>query len=196
MINAVQKRPWPEIISDVDLLQAIAAGDSGALGALYDRYGRLIYSLAWTIIRDDAAAEEITQDVFLQVWHKAGTYQPDLGKVTTWLVRVARNRAIDLLRRKNIRPEASQVSLEEFEFTESEDAVEVEREAEQNFARWRVLDALAQIPEEQRQVLLLAYLKGYSHQQIADLTGEALGTVKTRIRLAMQKLRQLLPEDA
>ncbi|NMC79659.1 MAG: sigma-70 family RNA polymerase sigma factor [Chloroflexi bacterium] len=103
--------PLPEYteMDDVALLQAITTGQSAALAALYDRYGRLIYSLAMNVLSEPAAAEEVTQDVFVQVWDKASRYDAQLGKVSSWLIGIARNRAIDGLRRRNARPEGHQI---------------------------------------------------------------------------------------
>jgi RNA polymerase sigma-70 factor (ECF subfamily) len=179
---------------DVLILQAVAAGQSSALSTLYDRYGRLVYSLAYNIIQDDGLAEEITQDVFVQVWHKASSYHSDLGKVLTWLSSVARHRAIDILRQRGSRPEGHRLDVDEDSWPELPDDINIESIVEQDQQKQRLLRALAQLPPEQRKALSLAFLKGYTHQEIADLCGEPLGTVKTRIRLAMQKLRQILDE--
>lgn len=182
-------------MDDYGLLRMIATAESAALDALYERYGRLVYSLALYILNDPAAAEEVTQDVFVQVWNKAETYQPEQGKVATWLTSVARYRAIDVLRRTNVRPEGHRADLDDGTGFELRDEMHVEALVEQNQERSQVNAALAQLPPEQRRALAYAYFFGYSHQQIADLLGEPLGTVKTRIRLAMQKLRQMLKED-
>src|SRR5512140_1083921 len=104
----------PAGLDDESLLRLIAAGEqSAALGALYDRYGRLAFSLAVAIVGDSAQAEEITQEVFLQIWNKAATYQPQQGKVSTWLASITRHRAIDQLRRQSARPEGHQADLED-----------------------------------------------------------------------------------
>lgn len=182
-------------MDDYGLLRMIATAEAAALNALYERYGRLVYSLALYILNDPAAAEEVTQDVFVQVWNKADTYQPEQGKVVTWLTSVARYRAIDVLRRTNVRPEGHLAELDDGAGFELRDDMHVEALVEQNQERSQVIAALGQLPPEQRRALAYAYFLGYSHQQIADLLGEPLGTVKTRIRLAMQKLRQLLKED-
>ena len=180
---------------DSALLAAVARGQSAALGTLYDRYGRLVYSLAYHVTSDDGAAEEITQEVFLQVWHKAASYQADLGKVSTWLTSIARHRAIDSLRRRSSRPEGHRVDWEESEDGEEPelvDPLQVEAQVESSLENSSLRRAIAALPQEQRHTLALAYFNGLSHQEISDLTGEPLGTVKTRIRLAMTKLRQLL----
>ncbi len=186
----------PDRMEDQYLLKAIAMGEAAALGKLYDRYGRLVFSLAYQIVYDEAVAEDITQEVFLQVWNKAGSYQIDLGKVSTWLTSVARHRAIDSLRRSKVRPESHKViwddTDEESDGPEWTDPQNIETQVEQTLQSRVVRQAIGQLPKEQRDALALAYFQGLSHQEIADMTGEPLGTIKTRIRLAMQKLREAL----
>lgn len=187
----------PERLEDQYLLKSIAMGEASALGKLYDRYGRLVYSLAYQIVYDEAVAEDITQEVFMQVWNKAGSYQSDLGKVSTWLTSVTRHRAIDSLRRSRVRPESHQViwdesSEEDADGPEWIDPQNIEVQVEQTLQSTIVRQAINELPGEQRLALAYAYFQGLSHQEIADLTGEPLGTIKTRIRLAMQKLREAL----
>jgi RNA polymerase sigma-70 factor, ECF subfamily len=185
----------PARMEDEALIQSIADGQSAALGVLYDRYGRLVFSLAYQILNDVAAAEEITQEVFMQIWTKAGTFQSSLGKVSTWLTSVTRHRAIDNLRRRRIRPEGHRADWDlsaEGDNPQWIDPLNVATQVENRFQRQSIRQAIAQLPKEQQQALALAFFQGLSHQEIADATGEPLGTVKTRIRLAMQKLRQML----
>lgn len=194
---------------DSSLLEAIAAchksdranpatnaAAAEAIGQLYDRYGRLVFSLAVRIVGDSAVAEEITQDVFVQVWNKADTFRPETGKVVTWLASVARYRAIDVLRRQNVRPEGHNISLDDgFQFEEDKDG-DVEPAVELSLEQQRVQHAILQLPVDQRKALALTYFQGMTQQEIADALNEPLGTVKTRIRLAMQKLRQTLIDEA
>jgi RNA polymerase sigma-70 factor, ECF subfamily len=182
-------------LSDEILLKAIASGQQTALSTLYDRYGRLAFSLALNILGDTSLAEEVTQDVFVQIWNKAASYQPEQGKVTTWLASVTRHRAIDILRRKNVRPEGHQVGWEDG-IPDLADKGAIEETVELVQRQGHIRQAVAHLPLEQQEALALAFFKGYTHQEIADATGEPLGTVKTRIRLAMQKLKQVLEEDA
>ncbi len=185
----------PARLEDEALIQAIAKGQSAALGILYDRYGRLVFSLAYQVLNDDAVAEEITQEVFLQIWTKAGTFQSELGKVSTWLTSITRHRAIDTLRRRHVRPEGHRVewdSLEENEEPQWADPLNVAAQVESNIQSLAIRQAIAQLPKDQQQALALAFFHGLSHQEIANTTGNPLGTVKTRIRLGMQKLRQIL----
>jgi RNA polymerase sigma-70 factor, ECF subfamily len=185
----------PVRLEDDILLRAIAGGQSAALGTLYDRYSRLVFSLAYHIVNDEGVAEEVTQEVFLQVWNKAGSYQIGLGKVSTWLTSVARHRAIDSLRRRNVRPEGNLAQWDDSDDPAEPqwvDPLNVEAQVDLTMQSRVVRQAIAQLPGEQQKALALAYFQGLSHQEIAEKTGEPLGTIKTRIRLAMQKLRQVL----
>lgn len=177
---------------DETLLRLIVRANEYALGEIYDRYGRLVYSLALRAVNDGAIAEEITQDVFMRVWEKADTYRVDQGKVATWLTRITRNRAIDIFRRRKIRPEGNRADWAADGLPDLPDDTNVETEVAGLQRRQEVQHALANLPPEQRVVLAYAYFQGYSHSEIAEILHEPLGTVKTRIRLAMQKLRQQL----
>ena len=180
---------------DFILISRIVRSQSDALSQLYDRYGRLVFSLAMHITDDEALAEEITQDVFLQVWDKAGSYHPEQGKVLTWLTSVARNRAIDIYRRRSSRPEGHRVMLDDHMWSSLEDGAEVESSVEIHQTQLKVRHALSQLPDEQKKALGLAYFQGMTHQEIAEVLREPLGTIKTRIRLGMQKLRDIFNGD-
>lgn len=176
---------------DETLLHQIARASPDALSELYDRYGRLVYSVAYHATSDAHLAEEITQDTFLRVWQRAESYQSQNGKVATWLASIARHRAIDLYRRSQARGEGHAQALEnvpEFELRDHALGLETSLEVEQS--RQQVRQALNQLPPEQRQVLALAYFRGLTQEQIAHALALPLGTVKTRLRLGMQKLRQ------
>ncbi len=184
--------------SDLDdevLLGLIAHRRAEALSALYDRYGRLVFSLALNSVGSPAAAEEITQDVFLRVWERANTYRAEKAKVSTWLTSIARYRSIDILRRRSARPEQHSVRWADVAPADMPREDETEAAVELSLQRQRVREAIAELPEEQQQVLALAYFQGYTHRQISDALGQPLGTVKTRIRLAMQKLRSTLQNE-
>jgi RNA polymerase sigma-70 factor, ECF subfamily len=179
------------------LMQLIAKAQSEALSELYDRYSRLVYSLALHTLGDPVTAEEVTQDVFFRVWEKASTYRSDQAKVSTWLVSITRNRAIDMLRRRGIRAEGHSIAWEEqndasLARTNSRTPEEVASQAIQG---QEIRDAIARLPADQQRVLALAFFSGLSHSEIAAQLGEPLGTVKTRIRMAMQKLRSWLEEE-
>jgi RNA polymerase sigma-70 factor (ECF subfamily) len=183
----------PARIDDETLLRLIASAHPDALGELYDRYGRLVYSVAYNTTADPSLAEEITQDTFLRVWQRAESFNAQTGRVASWLASIARHRAIDLYRRGRARGEERTTLLDDlpdFELADDAEDVEANVEIEQN--RQQVRRALGQLPAEQRQALALAYFRGLTQEQIAQTLELPLGTVKTRIRLGMQKLRQVL----
>lgn len=182
--------------TDYELMRGIARGDENALTDLYDRYGRLVMSVALGVVGDQATAEEVTFDVFMRVWQNAAGYDPALAKVPTWLSRLARNRAIDQLRREAIRPAAHSVSFSEDVSLPGERASgDTESAVQLALEQQRVREAVAQLPREQRQALALAYFQGYTHREIAHLLDLSLGTVKGHIRGGMIKLRELLAAD-
>ena len=183
-------------LDDVTLIGLIGHAHDGARNVLYERYHRLVFSLALHIVSDRSTAEEIVLDVFVSIWEKADTYRPGQAKVSTWLTSITRHRAIDVLRRTSVRPDSRGLSWDEL----SPDAVPgtegpvggIELALQQQ----RVGAAVAGLSAEQKEAIELAYFQGYAHQQIAQILALPLGTVKTRIRLAMQKLRDLLHEEA
>jgi RNA polymerase sigma-70 factor, ECF subfamily len=178
--------------SDEELIEAITRSDADALRELYRRHARLVYGMAIHVVGDREAAEEITQDVFVRAWSKAGTYQRGKARVATWLARIARNHAIDVLRRMRTRRATAalpwEAAVEERLPGADDPAAEVLDRVESE----RVTAAVMSLPPEQRAALALAYYRGYTHREIAEATGEPLGTVKTRIRSAMARLRREL----
>ena len=182
-------------LDDETLIRLIARSHEDALSELYDRYSRLVFSLALNMVGDRATAEEITLDIFTSVWEKAATYRPEQAKVTTWVTSITRYRSIDVLRRRSSRPEQHSVGWAELTPDTVPSIDGPEEATELGLQRQRVRAAIAELPPNQRQVLTLAYLKGYTHRQIAEALDQPLGTVKTRIRLAMQKLRDVLQEE-
>ncbi len=177
---------------DERLIRRIAERDQEALGALYDRYGSLVYSLALTILRDAPEAEAVVQHTLLRVWQRAWEYQRERASVRTWLCAVARNRSIDVLRKRGRRQEAPLTELE----TAGQPATDSDAFA-RTFAGERrrlVLEALGEIPDEQRRAIYLAYYEGLSHRQVAERLEQPLGTIKTRIKLGLEKLRAKLAE--
>jgi RNA polymerase sigma-70 factor, ECF subfamily len=179
--------------TDLDLLKRIAARDTAALADLYDRHNRLLFGMILRIVRDRAEAEDLLQEVFVRVWTRAALYDPLLGGPTAWLVRLARNRAIDRIRARRRGINVS--SLDE----SAVDAVPSARDirspetvvlAEER--RGTVMDALADLPAEQRCLIEAAFFEGYTHSQLATHFGLPLGTVKTRIRTGMIAMRQRL----
>jgi RNA polymerase sigma-70 factor (ECF subfamily) len=179
-------------LDDASLIRLIARRNSEALGILYDRYGRMVYGFALNVIGSAETSEEIVQDVFTRVWERASTYDRDLAKVSTWLVSITRNRAIDELRRSQARSEQLNVAWAEAIEISDPAQPSPEEAAAAHLQEKAVREAIAALPAEQRQALALAYFKGYSHSEIAEALDLPVGTVKTRIRLAMQKLRQVL----
>jgi len=180
---------------DQTLMKLIAQAQEDALRELYDRYNRLVYSMAVNAVGENTLAEEITQDVFLRIWNKAETYSPKKGKVITWVSSITRYRAIDAIRSQQVRPEGHSVAWDIEGSLDNPDPLNVEERVETTQRQQRVRHAVAQLPEEQRQALAYAYFQGYTHREIAEVLGEPLGTIKTRIRLAMQKLREYLEEE-
>jgi RNA polymerase sigma-70 factor (ECF subfamily) len=182
-------------LDDATLVKLVGRAQADALGALYDRYHRLVFSLALNIVGDRPTAEEITLDVFARVWEKAGTFRAQQAKFSTWLTSITRYRAIDELRRRDARPEKQSVEWAEVAPSVMPRTNGPEIAVELSFERQRVRAAVSQLPYEQQQVLALAYFKGYTHSEIAEALDQPLGTVKTRIRLAMQHLRDTLREE-
>ncbi len=182
-------------LDDAALVQLLTSKDPNALSTLYDRYGKLIFSLAVAVVHDSGAAEEVTQDVFLRVWDNAAVYDQTQANFRSWLTRIARNRAIDVLRKLRIRPEKHAVNWadpSQVHLVAQEDSPEhiVALRAQRECVR----NALAELPQEQENALKLAFLQGLTHSEIARELNSPLGTIKTRIRLGMQKLRSLLQE--
>ena len=181
--------------NDETLLRLITRADENALGELYDRYSRLVYSVAFNTLSDAGRAEEVTQDVFVRVWEKASTYSAEHGRVVTWLASITRHRSIDLFRQHRSSNKNIQVDWQEFEAIDLPDGQNVEWEADLKQRQQRIRWAVAQLPVEQKQALGMAFFQGFSHPEIASALGEPLGTVKTRIRVGMQKLRTLLQDE-
>ena len=182
-------------LDDAALIRLIEREHTEALSILYDRYSRLVFSLALHLLGDQATAEEVTLDVFTRVWEKAGMYRADKAKVSTWLASIARYHSIDILRRQGSRPEQNSVALTDVTADTMLSTDGPEEATELTMQRQRVRAAIGELPVDQQQVLALAYFNGLTHREIAEKLGEPLGTVKTRIRLAMQKLRQSLQDE-
>jgi RNA polymerase sigma-70 factor, ECF subfamily len=180
--------------SDEQLMLRISGGDREAVRLLYERHGRLVYTCALQIVSDVSAAEEVCQDVFLRVWERAGTYHADRGKVVTWLARISRNRAIDVLRARKARGIPTTAGVDDSLSAPSGSGADPGERLWQSLRDEKVREAVASLPPEQRRALSLAFFNGLTHRQIAEALGEPLGTVKTRIRDAMVKLKARLGE--
>lgn len=174
--------------ADVDLLKSIVRRDEEALAELYDRYRVILFGLLMRILNSRAEAEDVLQEVFLQVWRRAGDFDEQRGKPFTWLVTLARSRGIDRLRSLGARDRITQGATREV-FEETSDASSDTFRSEQ---RELVTSALAQLPEEQRRPLVLAYFDGLTQSEIAAKLEAPLGTIKTRMRSGMIKLREQL----
>ena len=185
----------PRLADDPALMTQLALGQEAALSELYDRYGRLVFSVAYRVVRNQETAEEVTLDIFTRAWEKAHTYDPQLAKVSTWLTRMARNLAIDRLRREQVRPSQHSISWGEVKTEPRMDGSHPETAVQLNMEQQRVRTAIASLPPNQREALALAFFEGYSHSEIAFALNKPLGTVKGRIRAAMQKLRTLLADE-
>lgn len=180
-------------LSDEELLQSIARRDAEAFEALYDRHAQIAYNVILRIVGEPRSAEELVQECFWQVWQKAGDFR-GAGTAAAWLYRIARNRALDRVRQRKAQP--YMVGLETEESAASSMyygyAPSVETTVEQSWQQQQVRQSLASIPEEQRMILELAYFDGMSQSEIADYLALPLGTIKSRMRLGVEKLERLL----
>ncbi|MBA4168930.1 MAG: sigma-70 family RNA polymerase sigma factor [Chloroflexi bacterium] len=174
--------------TDGDLLEAIAWGDELSLASLYDRYHRLAFSLALRVVNDRGRAEDVVQDAFFSVWRKAGSYSVGRGSVKTWLTSIVRNRAIDVVRARRESDGDDEAVL----LGLRDSSPSVIEQVTASLDRDTVRAAITVLPVEQRQVIAMAYFEGRSHSEIAGMTGLPLGTVKSRIRLGMHRLRDEL----
>lgn len=185
--------PSERAAEDRDLVRRLAAGEQEALGRLYDRYAGMLLALALRVVGRREEAEEVVQEVLLQAWRQADRYRPDRSSVSTWLVMMTRSRAIDRVRSRNVVARTvAAASKEERRLHESPAGG---RNVLQQERGDRLQAELAKLPDEQRQVLELAFFSGMTQREIAADTDTPLGTVKTRTLLAMKKLRQALAAD-
>jgi RNA polymerase sigma-70 factor (ECF subfamily) len=185
-----------EQADDVARLAQAGAGDSASLGALYDRHVRAVYSIALRVVKDEADAEEVVQEVFVQAWRTARRYDQSRGTVAAWLVTMARTRAIDRLRARRARPDSGAGGSDDVWSTRAAGSIDPAETIDAERDARRVREALDQLPVVQRLALELAYFEGLTQSQIADRLEEPLGTVKTRIRLGLIKLRDALSGSA
>jgi RNA polymerase sigma-70 factor (ECF subfamily) len=177
---------------DAELLRAVARGDEPAFARVYDRYAPILLGLMLRILRSRAEAEDVLQEVFLQVWQQARSFDPTRGRAFTWLVTLARSRAIDRLRAVGSRERAAERAAEDGTPHAAGRAAWAEEEAILAERAEAVRAALAELPEEQRQVLVLAYLEGMTQSEIAAAKSQPLGTVKTRTRSGLKHLNEAL----
>lgn len=181
-------------VPDHKLLQQITQEQEGALEALYTRYATSVFSLAMFMLRQPPLAEKVTQDVFLNIRRKAATFKADRGEPKAWIMSIAHHRIVDVIRsRRRAPPITEPREFDLLEFLPSSGA-STEEQVERNLDRDRIVKALAHLPEAQQKVVVLAYFEGYSQSEMAEKLQQPLGTVKTRVRLAMQKLRTILED--
>ncbi|MGD0906622.1 MAG: sigma-70 family RNA polymerase sigma factor [Candidatus Acidiferrales bacterium] len=194
LLAVVQPFPEGSQPADAELMERILQRDAGALETLYDRYGRPVYSLVLRIAQHPSSAEEIVQDVFMQLWRSADRFQISRGPLEPWLFTMARNRALDFLRLKREKQRRredssdSEVVPSMIARPDPEGAIDRSRRAE------KVRSLMSSLPDSQRRALELAYFEGMSHSEIAESMGEALGTVKSWIRGGLMRLRDSLEE--
>lgn len=170
--------------TDATLLSAVRSGDEQAMGELYERYSGIVYSVALRVLGDTGAAEDTLQDVFMKLWRNPEVFDENRGGLAGWLAVITRNRAIDALRRR--RPESD---IDDVVVSVEPDMV---READWNRTLEKIRGTLAGMPSSQRSALEMAYFEGLTHTEIAQKTGDALGTIKTRIRAGLKILRNAL----
>jgi len=176
---------------DAELIRRMCNADETALGALYDRWVRSLYSLVFHLLKDPDDAEDVVEETFWQAWRKSSSYDPSRGAVSTWLLTIGRRKALDRMRARTRRREDPMSQESAYADLPSGDPDPLQ-DTEGSELRIHVRAALDELPLEQREVLELGYFRGMSQTEIADRTGQPLGTVKTRMRLAMQKLREPL----
>jgi RNA polymerase sigma-70 factor, ECF subfamily len=196
LVALVQPDRWTRLRSDraapsdTDLLRAVAAGDSAAFMAVYDRYSRVAFGLAYRILGDPSAAEEAVQDAFMQVWNRAGSFDyRGSANVRGWLLTIVHHRAIDAYRRSHQRDKMLVTLDEHLELRASADTWE---DVSQRITQEEMREALETLPDDQRRAVELAYFSGLSQSEIAAREGMPLGTVKGRLRLGLNKLRTAL----
>ena len=170
------------VADDSLLLQRVRQCDQVAMAEIFDRYGRVVYSVALRVLKDPGQAEDVMQEIFFQIWRSSDSFVQGRGSLGAWLVVVARNRSIDLLRRRKPTDSVDDVVLAS--------PSNLASDAEHNMMMEKVQKVLKDLPAEQQKSMELAFFEGLSHSEIAERTGDPLGTVKTRIRLALATLRK------
>lgn len=175
--------------TDAELMRLCQQYPQEGIATLYDRYGRLVFSVALRIVGDRRVAEEITQDVFVTCWRHADRYEAERSNLMTWLLRVTRNRAIDELRSRRHQQQQHEVQINETDFLNR-----VSEQEDQRVLQMTVREALTDLPPAQREVIELLYFSGLTRQEAATQLQSPLGTIHTRLRLGMQKLRQALAD--
>lgn len=182
-----------DMMDDRELMRRIAQKDAEALEQVYDRYERAVYSFAFRIVNDAMAAEEVVQELFLRVWNNAERYDRSQGKLSTWMFTIARNIAVDMLRRKSSRAVTDPAGDDALEVL-ADTSTNVEQEVAQNWERQRIREAMLELREEQQQVIESIYFHGLTQHEVSEKFSIPLGTVKSRVRLAIRQLHGKLAE--
>jgi RNA polymerase sigma-70 factor (ECF subfamily) len=170
--------------SDKSLMERVRVREQQAMAEIFDRYAGLVYSVALHVLKDSSHAEDVTQEIFFQLWRDPDSFSSSRGALATWLLVVARNRAIDHLRQRRPGEPLDEVAVES--------TTNVQSEAERSIMMQRVRGIIGDLPQEQQRSLQMAFFDGLSHSEIAEKIGQPLGTVKTRIRSALTSLRKRL----
>jgi RNA polymerase sigma-70 factor (ECF subfamily) len=174
----------PQLNDDGLLLERIAAGDEDAMAVVFDRYSRIVYSVSLRVLRDPGAAEDVLQEIFMQIWRKPESFLSTRGSLGGWLAVVARNRSIDAIRRRKPSDSVDDIALAS--------SFNLAEESERNIMMQRARVAIQTIQPDQRKAVEMAFFDGLTHAEIAEMTGEPLGTVKTRIRTGLLALRKAM----
>ena len=180
--TGVINMPKPSGADDTALLALVQRGDQGAMASLFDRYSKVVYSVALRVLRDPSAAEDVLQEIFMQIWRNPDSFIATRGSLGGWLAVVSRNRSIDAIRRRRPTESVEDIPLAS--------PYNLANDAECNIMTQRAREVIGQLPSEQRKTLEMAFFDGLTHSEIAEITGDPLGTVKTRIRSALLTLRK------
>lgn len=172
----------PNNHDEAALIERVRAGDETAMAEIYDRYSGIVYGVALRVLADTGTAEDVLQEVFLQLWRNPQVFDANRGKMTSWLAVIARNRAIDHLRKRPLEDDITDLPIST--------GVNLENESAQRLAVEKIRSLLASLPQEQRRAMEMAFFEGMTHTEIASKTGEPLGTIKTRIRAGLLAVRK------
>ena len=180
-----------DLNKDLDLLKKISKKDTESLSLFYDIHSKHLFTLIYYILKNEAEAEDILQEVFLQIWDKADTYDESLGSPVSWIVKITRNKAIDRLRSKSFKKRSEETDIDRF-YDLADTSVNPETDADLKMHKTEIMDALNELSENQKDLIEFAYFRGYSQTELAEHFKIPLGTVKTRMRSAMSLLRNKL----
>jgi RNA polymerase sigma-70 factor (ECF subfamily) len=195
-MRRVEDPPPPVETSDAELVHRVSLGDTAALETLYTRYARVVYSFAMRIVMDPMLAEEVLQEVFVRTWRQADRFQRSRGNFASWLLSITHNLAIDEIRKRQRRPQKSDsVDVSDALFGLVDEATNVEEAAQATELRIRIQVAMFTLPDAQREAIELAFFSGLSQREISARLDVPLGTIKTRMRLGLKKLRQELESE-